>query len=399
MSAYRTLSAALCAALGSGCGLDAEVLEESAHARDASAGDASGNGGSAGQAAVSALGTGEYHSCATRAGAASCWGANALGQAVPAAGNPVLSPARVPADAAISVVAPGENHSCAIDGNQRVQCWGSNDRGQLGRGSAASAPAAGLVNLPARATTLAAGSNHVCSIVQDRSLWCWGDSAESQLGFGAHDTFFAEPAQVGVDRDWISVSAGQGHTCGIRSSGRLFCWGRNTTGHLGIGDPAPNFGAPEHVPGADDWQSVSLAQDGTCGLRRDGSLWCWGDNHSGQLAGIGPESTVPVRAAEESDWTLIDTGTFHSCGLRAPGRLFCWGRNVEGQLALGTRTPFEPVTAIEPGQVFSEVRVGRFHTCALRADGRLVCAGKNDVAQCGLGHTDYAVASFSDVNP
>jgi alpha-tubulin suppressor-like RCC1 family protein len=137
----------------------------------------------------------------------------------------------------------------------------------------------------------------------------------------------------------------------------------------------------------------------TCGLRRDGSLWCWGDNHSGQLAGIGPESTVPARAAEESDWTLIDTGTFHSCGLRASGRLFCWGRNVEGQLALGTRTPSEPVTAVEPEQVFSEVRVGRFHTCALRADGRLLCAGKNDVAQCGLGHTDYSIAAFSDVNP
>ena len=55
------------------------------------------------------------------------------------------------------------------------------------------------------------------------------------------------------------------------------------------------------------------------------------------------------------------------------------------------------MTAVEPGQVFSEVQVGRFHTCAVRADGRLACAGKNDVAQCGLGHTEYAIPTLSDV--
>jgi alpha-tubulin suppressor-like RCC1 family protein len=393
VSALSRIAGLWLLALAPGCGLDARVLER----HDAGTVHDAGSGGTGGEAPITALGAGEYHSCAARGGSVACWGANGVGQAVPASGNPVPAPARVPLDTAVDRVAPGENHSCALDGNQRVWCWGNDERGQLGRGSAAGGPTTGLVNLPARATTLVSGSKHSCAIVQDRSLWCWGDSAESQLGFNAHDTYFAEPAQVGVDRDWAAISAGQGHTCGIRGDGRLFCWGRNTLGHLGLGDPTDNFGAPQLVPGAADWQRVSLAQDGSCGMRRDGSLWCWGDNHSGQLAAIGAQSAVPVRASEHSDWEEIDTGTFHSCGLRAGGRLFCWGRNVEGQLALGTRSPSEPITAVEPGQVFSEVQVGRFHTCARRTDGRLACAGKNDVAQCGLGHTDYAVATLSEV--
>jgi alpha-tubulin suppressor-like RCC1 family protein len=379
-------------ALCAGCGLDARVVE-----RDAAPSHDAGNGGGGGERPITALGAGEYHSCATHGGSVACWGANGRGQAVPQGSNPVLAPANVPGTTAVTRIAPGEHHSCALDANQRVWCWGNDDRGQLGRGAAASAPEPALANLPARATTLASGSNHSCAIVQDRSLWCWGDSAESQLGFNAHDTSFAEPAQVGIDRDWAAISAGQGHSCGIRSDGRLLCWGRNTLGQLGLGAATDNFGAPQLVPGAFDWQHVSLAQDGSCGIRRDGSLWCWGDNHSGQLAAIGARSGVPARASDESDWTDIDAGTFHSCGLRAGGRLFCWGRNVEGQLALGSRSPSESVTAVEPARAFSEVQVGRFHTCARRTDGTLACAGKNDVAQCGLGHTDYAVTALGDL--
>lgn len=397
MSGLRALAALCLVAGASGCGLDAEVIERAARPSDAGTTEG-GSGGTSGTR-VGALGAGEYHSCAITSGGVACWGANALGQAAPGGNNPAIVPTRVPLDAPVRSVAPGENHSCARDDDGRVWCWGSNERGQLGRGAATSPPSAALVNVPARATALAAGSNHSCVIVQDRSLWCWGDSAESQLGLNTHDTFFAEPAQVGVDRDWDTLSAGQGHTCGIRGGGRLFCWGRNTTGQLGIGDPALNFGAPQPVPGVEDWRRVSLAQDGSCGVRTDGSLWCWGDNHSGQLGAIGSQSSVPARAADDADWTDIDTGTFHSCGLRAGGRLFCWGRNVEGQLALGTRSPAEPITAVEPEQTFSEVQVGRFHTCALRADGRSFCAGKNDVAQCGLGDSAYSIAAFREVTP
>src|SRR3990172_4389445 len=74
-----------------------------------------------------------------------------------------------------------------------------------------------------------------------------------------------DPSVVGS-----TVSAGNGHTCGVRTDGTLACWGYNNAGR-----------AP---PPAGTFSQVSAGQSHTCGLRTDGTLACWGDNGSGQAS-------------------------------------------------------------------------------------------------------------------
>ena len=60
---------------------------------------------------------------------------------------------------------------------------------------------------------------------------------------------------------------------------------------------------------------------------------------------------VPTRVGDGDGWTVISLDTFHACGVRRGGSLYCWGRNIEGQLGLGdieSRTTFTPVV-LPPG--------------------------------------------------
>ena len=59
------------------------------------------------------------------------------------------------------------------------------------------------------------------------------------------------------------VSAGGDHTCGLRASGSIKCWGNNLNGQ-----------ADEQ---AGPFTQVSAGGDHTCGLAPDGSVACWGE--------------------------------------------------------------------------------------------------------------------------
>ncbi len=51
-----------------------------------------------------------------------------------------------------------------------------------------------------------------------------GGNEYGQLGDGS-TTGSAVPVAVSGAGTWAAVSAGGGHTCGLKSGGALFCWG------------------------------------------------------------------------------------------------------------------------------------------------------------------------------
>ena len=131
----------------------------------------------------------------------------------------------------------------------------------------------------------------------DRSLWCWGHGQQGQLGIGDRGDW-GVPHRVGTDFDWAKILADNDHTCGVRTDRSLWCWGNSKYGQLGLGDTHGRI-VPTQV-GADlDWAEISadsVSSYHTCGVRTDGSLWCWGWNEYGQL-GLGDRHKrfVPTR--------------------------------------------------------------------------------------------------------
>ena len=93
-------------------------------------------------------------------------------------------------------------------------------------------------------------------------------------------------AAVTAPPQWVRIATGEYFTCGIREGNTLWCWGRQTHGELGTGQPG-NASLPQQITRkTSGWASVTAADAHACAARSDGGLWCWGYNQFGQL-GLG----------------------------------------------------------------------------------------------------------------
>jgi alpha-tubulin suppressor-like RCC1 family protein len=274
---------------------------------------------------------------------------------------------------------------------------------------------------------LATGFSHACALLEDGALWCWGDGYEGQL---AQDDVFVrsaddeeqsrdldglEPVLVPAPLDdagesiaWRDVDTGEGHSCAIAVDGALWCWGRNSQRQLGAGSDGGQSRVPLRVGEDHDWQTVDAAQNYTCALKADGSLWCFGYNMGTRTGAGNPFGLVleslqldePSRV-NDSLWSSLSTNMFHTCALGGEsGQLWCWGRNVEGQLGLDPeQVPELTEIWIEPRFVtdgIAQVSAGRFSTCLVTADAAIRCAGQNADGQLG-GGGDSNEFEFIDV--
>lgn len=323
------------------------------------------------------------HSCAISGGALYCWGSGADGRLGTGTAIGDVAPVRVSTSTDWALVTTGDAHSCALNRAGRVFCAGANAAGQLGIGDTRLRKLLAPVGLPEPARDVQARANHTCAVLQSGALWCWGANGEGQLGLG--DTFPGadqpSPVLVPGGAQWRTVAPGQGHTCGIQRDGSLWCWGRNSGQNLGLGPGAPmQLRVPQRVGTDTDWDAVVSTVDGSCALRSDHSLWCWGTD-----PGRAQSFAAPTQSGTDTDWGLIRIDVYHACALKLSGALFCRGRGSEGQLGRANLEPSPDFVAIEPAQRYSAVSVGRYHTCARSSAGVVSCTGKNDIGQLGVG--------------
>lgn len=350
---------------------------------------------------VSDMSAGFAHGLAIVGGALYGWGSNDNGQLGLEDPADQLVPVRIPSALRFASVVAAHDHSCAIDDLGDVYCFGLNDRGQLGQGDRAAVAGLVRVPLPAPAATVSAQSTHTCALLRDASIYCWGGNAEGQLGqddpgVGADVTERdgLSPLRVGA-AEWLAVATGDGHSCGVRLDGALFCWGRNSSHELGP-ESRIQVRAPLRVGSDLDWLRPVPGQQYTCGIKRDGSVWCWGQNvgsadDEGFPLGIDqPELDTPTRVSGAPAATSLTTMVFHTCAVSSSAELYCWGRNVEGQLGtLDTTIRREP-TLIAGG--IARVSASWFSTCLLTVAGGVACTGKNEHGELGNGTTDRPLA-------
>jgi len=229
--------------------------------------------------------------------------------------------------------------------------------------------------------TLAAGALHTCGVKTDGRLFCWGYGANGQLGAdmsnGVRDSIVQEGT---ASTDWVSVSAGKAHTCGVKANGKLFCWGKNNHGQIGDGSTTERRKPTEIESGDLHWRLVSAGQEHTCGVTIDGRLFCWGNDYPGNLAtqpGTSPLSPNEVGPGDD-DWFTVSVGSTHACAIKSDGRLFCWGRNNHGQIGTGNRTTtYWPTQEASAENEWVQVSAGDEFTCAVKSNGSLFCWGMN----------------------
>lgn len=342
---------------------------------------------------------GASHSCAIRLdGTLWCWGSNGAGQlGVPTAsctlgpdGDSCLSPQRVGDASDWTAVTAGADQTCGIRGDGSLWCWGNNSWGQLGLGwGVPSAESPTRVGSDSDWASVTLGDfAHTCGVRNDGSLWCWGLNHTRQVynGPACIDTGCLSPRKIGTQTDWSGAGLGWSHTCARHTNGLVDCWG-DLPGGVGW---RPN---PETVAGISDWETIAGYADRACGIRRDRSLWCWGNNDTGQLGvsdpAVCPNSLCPspVRVTSNAEWSNVALGESHACGVDGLGAVWCWGSNTHGQLGLGDLQTRTVPRSLGTSRTWTTVAGGENHTCAIAADDSLHCWGNNDYGQVGIGAT------------
>lgn len=187
---------------------------------------------------------------------------------------------------------------------------------------------------------ISAKSAYACGIRGNGRAYCWGHNGGGWIGDGT-TTYRAIPTEVsGGDTDWQQISAGLFHTCAIKTNGRAYCWGDGANGSLGNGGTSGSTSPVEVSGGHTDWEYIAAGGYTTCGIRSSGRAYCWGRGDHGQR-GDGSTSTTQTTPVEVSgghtDWVMIDVGSTidfsdyatwtNTCGLRANGEAYCWGDN------------------------------------------------------------------------
>ena len=287
-------------------------------------------------------GSGWNHTCGIKGdGTLWCWGDNGDGKLGDGTEEQRLEPTQVGVDTDWVAVDAGGDHTCGIKDDGTLWCWGDNFRGQCGTGS--SEEKHDEPTQEAREDTdwesVSAGGRHTCAVKTDGTLWCWGDNFNGPLGDSTTERRY-EPRQVsGSASNWMSVSADDSHTCAVRTDGTLWCWGSNSYNRLGDGTDEDRRLVPTQEAGMDsDWAAVGTGWGHSCGVKTDGTLWCWGRNRHGNL-GDGTEDNRDTPTQEvgmDTDWASVNAGGDHTCSMKEDGTLWCWGDNHHGQLGDGT---------------------------------------------------------------
>lgn len=267
-------------------------------------------------------------------------------------------------------------------------CWGSNELGQVRPEPMAvvSVPELVLptrVDLAQRASSLAVSPHRSCAVLESEEVHCWGI-------VDVHDPL-ASPSREVVRVPGLSavkdLSLGLQHACAVTSDGRVWCWGDNRFGQLGLGtrtipsDPprrpllaqapapqAPAYGAvPTLVPGVRDALRVVTGDRASCALTAAHAVVCWGD---------GFECAGPVEMPELGPASALSGSRGAYCALRETDgailRLPALDTSTEGVDNCHAYVPRQQEPILRAAR---RVVCGGWAGCAVLAGGELSCFG------------------------
>jgi len=332
-----------------------------------------------------------------------CWGDNGVGQI--GNGNFAVRdtlPRAIVGLIVFTSIDGNLGHTCGIRAGGRAYCWGASSDGALGNDSTTTSPIPVEVSGGLNFKAIAVGWTHSCGLTTQGVAYCWGNNDFGKLGADTTASAVGTPVAVAGGHVFRSIAAGQNHTCAVEVSDTLFCWGSNSYGQLGTGDP-DSHGTPTPVAGALKFRGVGPGYVHSCGITTAGAVYCWGHNDFGQLGDSTFVSTTsPVKVKTTRGFSAVSVGANHSCAFDATGALYCWGNNGSSQLAGSaaqscTTPPGDSVPCTSSpirsadGLSFSSIRAGAFHTCAVGRSGGLHCWGANDYGQIGNGSAGASV--------
>jgi alpha-tubulin suppressor-like RCC1 family protein len=218
------------------------------------------------------------------------WGWNARGTLGHGHRDPVPKPRRVAGLRGVPIVqvALGGWHTLYLDEQGQVYASGGDEYNQCGQGAQARDVLVPTLCLPTlRVCQVSAGGMHSLALTEDGQIWQWGEpwGAFSMTIDRTPRRIRPEPepeggtdgaaaADAAADVCFVAIACGAFHNLALTDDGRLYSWGLNDYGQLGLGhtasvtDPCRIVEGLEGVTVADiscgGWHSGLLTTAGEC---------------------------------------------------------------------------------------------------------------------------------------
>jgi len=191
------------------------------------------------------------------------WGGNNSGQLGTNNSTNYSSPKQIGSLTIWLAVAAGYRFSLAVDVNGKIWSWGNNaSYGMLGLNNTTSYSSPKQVGaLTNWSTQIVVGNQYSAGAIKtDGTLWMWGYNGYGELGTN-NTTSYSSPKQIGALTTWRQLAHGQysslQHTLGLTSDGKLYAWGNNQYGQLGVGNTT-NYSSPKQVGTTSAWHSIGV---------------------------------------------------------------------------------------------------------------------------------------------
>ncbi|MEZ4813866.1 MAG: hypothetical protein R3A80_01500 [Bdellovibrionota bacterium] len=283
------------------------------------------------------ISAGFYHTCGlSENNNVYCWGRNSygeLGDQAPQTKSKVPYKVSIN-DGTVVQISAGGLHSCALTSTGEIYCWGYNGNGMLGNNSTADSAIprnvfrnnnSYLVNNSESFTYVNAGSYQTCAVTNYQNVYCWGYNGNGALGTGDEVNLripetIANPSGVKfvkvATNGGFGGNAGYHHSCAISNTGKLYCWGINAHGQLGLGDKTKRL-TPREV------------------VMPTGSLATGLLSPLFDLVG----QTLTMNPVSDERYIDVTVGGYHTCARSNKENIYCWGAAGNGRLGNGLTTP------------------------------------------------------------
>jgi alpha-tubulin suppressor-like RCC1 family protein len=344
---------------------------------------------------------GDYHTCILKTtGEIYCWGSS-VDEGVRGTNEETdylhISKVTNPQGVLFTTASTGGSTVCAIGDDDKTYCWGDNTNGQLGNGDTENRQLPTEVDLPEGIifSKIDVGQNHVCALTDDGIAYCWGNGSFGQLGNSLTDSkYVPTPVSMPEGISFSEITLGNYHTCATTTSSTIYCWGDNISGQLGNGTNSSSstpveVTMPENVYGL---SRLGSGSDFNCAVGENNKFYCWGNGEYGQLGdGQGQSRNTPGILYVDIGGTL-DIGVYptmfalgyrHSCAVGNNNKVYCWGWGAEGQIGRKMQSNVaSPIIIEKQDHSTSSLASGMGHTCMVNS-GSVYCWGKNDSCQYG----------------
>jgi len=250
----------------------------------------------------------------------------------------------------------------ALTEDGSVFCWGS---GQFeGRTQSVPVPTEARTLSAKNVTEVHSGRLHQLYRCSDGRLFVHGDSQFGQTGTGKKGFSAGElfPREImGFDARISTVATGYDHNLAVSEDGRVWVWGFNQDGQLGLGDQKDRT-KPVDLEGLfhKHAEKVFCGPDASAVVTKDGEVYMMGASDVGQLGQIFDTAVqaTPQRVPLTGKPVCMAIGLSWTFALMPRGDVWVWGQDRPGFLRLrGAISNDDIVRDVLPGEDYITQRM------------------------------------------